>query len=179
MPTILLPVDFSEVTRAIVAAAADLAHDVEGRIYLLHVVPPSEIVGTDLLPLAGEVIHVSAEAEREARRRLQRIKAQLSKANLPVELSCERGEAVPAILACAKRIGARYIVLGSHGHTALYDLVVGSTTHGVLKKASCPVVVVPVHALSAKRGSRSVGPEASVGLCQPTHGSLTPALARK
>ena len=36
-----------------------------------------------------------------------------------------------------------YIVMGSHGHTAFYDLLVGSTTHGVLMRAKCPVVIVP------------------------------------
>ena len=39
--------------------------------------------------------------------------------------------------------GADYIVMGSHGHTPLYDLLVGTTTHGVLKNARCPVVIVP------------------------------------
>jgi len=34
-------------------------------------------------------------------------------------------------------------VMGSHGHTALYDLLLGSTTHGVLFRAPCPVVIVP------------------------------------
>jgi nucleotide-binding universal stress UspA family protein len=33
--------------------------------------------------------------------------------------------------------------MGSHGHTAFYDLLVGSTTHGVLMRANCPVVIVP------------------------------------
>ena len=44
----------------------------------------------------------------------------------------------------AKALKADYIVIGSHGHGAFYDLLVGSTTSGVLKKASCAVVVVPV-----------------------------------
>ena len=35
------------------------------------------------------------------------------------------------------------LVMGSHGHTALYDLLVGSTTHGILRSAPCPVVVLP------------------------------------
>jgi nucleotide-binding universal stress UspA family protein len=33
--------------------------------------------------------------------------------------------------------------MGSHGHNAFYDLLVGTTTHGVLRKATCPVVIVP------------------------------------
>jgi nucleotide-binding universal stress UspA family protein len=45
---------------------------------------------------------------------------------------------------------ADYVAMGSHGHTALYDLLVGSTTHGVLMRAKCPVVIVPAEAKVAK-----------------------------
>ena len=56
----------------------------------------------------------------------------------------ESPEPLPAlILAQAKIEDADYIVMGSHGHTALYDLLVGSTTHGVLMRAGCPVVITP------------------------------------
>ena len=54
------------------------------------------------------------------------------------------GAPAPLILEEAEACGADYIVMGSHGHTPLYDLLVGTTTHGVLKKARCPVVIVPV-----------------------------------
>jgi nucleotide-binding universal stress UspA family protein len=47
------------------------------------------------------------------------------------------------VLAQAKRLKADVIVLGSHGHGAVYNLVVGSTANGVLKHAPCPVLVVP------------------------------------
>lgn len=42
----------------------------------------------------------------------------------------------------AKERDAPAIVLGAHVHAALAELLLGSTTHGVLKRASCPVVVV-------------------------------------
>jgi nucleotide-binding universal stress UspA family protein len=50
---------------------------------------------------------------------------------------------VTHILAQAKKLRADYIVIGSHRHSAFHDLVVGSTTSGVLKRAACPAVVVP------------------------------------
>jgi nucleotide-binding universal stress UspA family protein len=53
------------------------------------------------------------------------------------------GAPVARILDQAEQRAADYIVLGSHGHTAVYDLLVGSTAHGVLKKATCPVIIVP------------------------------------
>jgi len=40
-------------------------------------------------------------------------------------------------------------VLGSHGHTAFYDLLVGSTTHGILLRAKCPVLIVPANKVPA------------------------------
>lgn len=54
------------------------------------------------------------------------------------------GAPAECIVAEARRISADYIVMGSHGHTALYDALVGSITGWVLKHAPCPVVVVPV-----------------------------------
>jgi nucleotide-binding universal stress UspA family protein len=53
------------------------------------------------------------------------------------------GAPVNRILEQAESLPADYVVLGSHGHTAVYELLVGSTAHGVLKSATCPVIVVP------------------------------------
>lgn len=38
---------------------------------------------------------------------------------------------------------ARLIVVGSHGHGAVRAALLGSTTHGLVSNAPCPVVVVP------------------------------------
>jgi Universal stress protein family len=43
----------------------------------------------------------------------------------------------------ARPLEAAYIVLGSHGHTALYELIVGGTAAGILRDASCPVLIIP------------------------------------
>jgi nucleotide-binding universal stress UspA family protein len=38
---------------------------------------------------------------------------------------------------------ADVIVIGSHHHGAFYQLLVGTFTSDVLKRATCPVLVVP------------------------------------
>uniref|UniRef100_UPI0040495246 universal stress protein n=1 Tax=Cephaloticoccus sp. TaxID=1985742 RepID=UPI0040495246 len=48
-----------------------------------------------------------------------------------------------SIIEQARKSRAAYIVIGSHGHSALYDLLAGSTATGVIKRAPCPVLVVP------------------------------------
>ena len=50
---------------------------------------------------------------------------------------------IEEILECAKAVKADAIVMGRHGHGAMYNLLVGSVTEGVLKRATCPVVLVP------------------------------------
>lgn len=41
--------------------------------------------------------------------------------------------------------GADLLVLGSHGHSRLHDLVLGSVSHYCVQHASCPVETVPAH----------------------------------
>jgi len=86
---------------------------------------------------------VMAAGERNAARRLGELEARVRTAQLPVETLQLTGAPVRQILEQAERFGADFIVMGSHGHTALYDLLVGSTTHGVLLRAPCPVVITP------------------------------------
>jgi nucleotide-binding universal stress UspA family protein len=142
MKTILVPIDFSGVSREVMQCALRLARGLEARVVLLHVVLPPVIV-TDAGPLVDESLQFTARAERGARRHLLRLQQALGKSGVKVDAVCVQGFAVPHILAQARELGARYIVLGSHGHTAFYDLVVGGTAHGVLQRAGCPVVVVP------------------------------------
>jgi nucleotide-binding universal stress UspA family protein len=39
--------------------------------------------------------------------------------------------------------------MGSHGHGALYNLLVGGTASGVIQKSPCPVVIVPTQKTAA------------------------------
>ena len=150
MKTILAAIDFSPVSRAVIAQAAEIARVLRGRLVLLNVVAPPPIV-TDLAPLVGEALQFTAEIERGARRHLVRLKKSLAVRHVAADVICEQGYPVPLIIAHARKLRARFIVMGSHGHTAFYDLVAGSTAHGVLKRATCPVVVVPAAPATGKR----------------------------
>jgi len=41
-------------------------------------------------------------------------------------------------------VSAELIVLGSHGHTAIGETVLGSVAHKVTMKATVPVLLVPI-----------------------------------
>jgi nucleotide-binding universal stress UspA family protein len=81
--------------------------------------------------------------EKVAVRQLTHLQSSLAAKGISADTLLVNGLAEANILEQARKHKVDYIILGSHGHTAFYDLLVGSTTHAVLKKTTCPVIVVP------------------------------------
>jgi nucleotide-binding universal stress UspA family protein len=100
------------------------------------------------LPAAGVDLRTAFEVDQAMYEQAQRLAQQ--GAALARDLGLEAdGLAVAdeitvadTLLRLAKEYGSQAIVVGSHGHSALGELLVGSTTRAVLKHAECPVVVV-------------------------------------
>lgn len=76
-----------------------------------------------------------------------------------VEQVLVRGAASESL--CTSALDAELMVLGSHGHSAVHDTLVGSTTQRAIHHASCPIVILPdprhveralKHARSKRRG---------------------------
>ncbi len=142
MKTILTPVDFSSVSDAVIDAARLLARATNGRIVLLSIVQPP-IITSDYGPMLENIGEIIAASEKTVARQLKHLAKKLTTPTLSVETVQLTGSPATIILAQAEATDADYIIMGSHGHTALYDLLVGSTAHQVLRKAPCPVMIVP------------------------------------
>ena len=137
MKTILVPVDLS--------AACALAKQVHARLMLLHVVLPPFVALNDYYAFdAGMVAEGMAAAERTASRKLSALARRCARKGVVVRTVQRTDSTVAAILAQAALTKPAYIVMGSHGHGAVFELIAGSTTSGVLRKAPCPVLVVPI-----------------------------------
>lgn len=63
--------------------------------------------------------------------------------NAAVRVRIEEGDVVEGIVAAASDEAADYLVIGTEGRSAIQDLILGSTANGILRRAPCPVVVVP------------------------------------
>lgn len=142
MKTILAPVDFSGVSQRVVEVAAELATAVGGRVVLLHLLRESQVV-TDRYVDAATFDELAAALEAAADRQLSEFQEALEKKSVTVQQLRLIGYPWEDIVLQAQKISADYIVIGSHGHTAFYDLILGSTSSAVLKRATCPVIVVP------------------------------------
>lgn len=148
MKTILVPVDLSHATTLVCDAACALAKLIDARLVLVNVVQPPPILPYDYsLFDAGAVAEAMTAAEKFAARKLRALCRRCARKKVPVRTVQSTGQPAADILANAAASKADYIVIGSHGHGVAYDLLIGSTTQGVLRKARCPVLVIPIKQL--------------------------------
>lgn len=151
MSTILVPVDFSPVTNSVVAAAVALAAPTGSRIVILHVLQPPAVVA-DYGLMGSFVLPVMETMGQAASGQLEKLRARIEAEGLPATTAQVTGASSSRLIASeAEKRGADYIVMGSHGHTGFYDLLIGSTTSGVLKRSPCPVVIVPARKKARRR----------------------------
>lgn len=143
---ILVSIDLSAATPRILQAAARLARALSGRIWLLHVAEPEpDFVGYDAGP---EVVRDQVAREfRDEHRKVQEYAENMRKEGLAATALLIQGPIVDTVISEAGRLEADLLVVGSHGYGAVYDLLVGSVSRGILKHAEIPVLVVPVRGL--------------------------------
>lgn len=143
MNTVLVPVDFSETAPLVLGVAERLAKLTGSRVHLLHVVQPlAEVVAFEP-GMVGAVAYPGEPPVDAQRKRLETMAGGLADEGIDATASVVTGPVAEAVLEAADRESADWIVMGSHGHGALYHLLVGSATEAVLRRALCPVVVVP------------------------------------
>ena len=140
---ILAAVDFSGFTEPILGAVERIAAAVPApRIWLLHVAEPDpSFVGYGAGPT---VVRDQVAAEyREERQRLHACADRLRRPGREVSALVVQGAIAETILAEAAGLGAQLIVMGSHGYGTIAELIVGGVSKVVLRKAPCPVLIIP------------------------------------
>lgn len=142
MKKILVPVDFSRVTEATLATAGKMAGAWGSELLLLHVAAPEpEFVGYETGP--ASVRQAVAHQLSAQHQQLQSLRQTMSAQGVKVTALLIQGYVTEKILAEAERWPADLIIMGSHGHGGLHHVLMGSVAEGVLRKARCPVMLVP------------------------------------
>lgn len=138
---ILAAVDLSAASQRVVETCADLAGPCSAETVLLHVLRPDpESAVEEKGPVSAETL-ATRYADRCAS--LEALAKPLREQGVQVRTLLAQGPAVELVLKEAERMPADLLVIGSHGHGALYDIVVGSASLGILRASRIPVVVVP------------------------------------
>lgn len=132
--TILHPTDFSALSQHAFHFACSLAKDHGSKLVVLHVADVPFVTAGEVLILAP------SDGSREATEKQLRA-IQPPDASIPTEHRLEEGEPVVEILRAARETGCDLIAMGSHGHTGLAHLLLGSVAEQVVRQAPCTVVV--------------------------------------
>lgn len=134
---ILVPIDFSDLSRKALHYAISFAQQFGAEIYLLHVVeiiiPTPEVVVAESEYLNVKVREQAAKELSEWRKEIVRV---------PVRSTIRDGSPFRQITEAADEINADLIVLGTQGRTGLSHLFIGSTAERVVRHAPCPVMIV-------------------------------------
>jgi len=141
---ILVPLDGSEASEAVLAVVAGLAGPFDFTIDLLHVVEP-------LTPAA--LAEVGSQADELLRRRyaeaetdLARLAGRLEARGLRVRWTARLGLAAEAIQEYADREKIGLIAMTTHGRSGLGRLFLGSVAEQILRAARVPVLLLKARA---------------------------------
>jgi len=137
---ILVPIDFSPMSKKTFDYALRFAERFCCEIVLLHVIEPLEaIAGT---PLAVDIFAQPEEDTIAAEAELACLAATSHNRRNSIMSAVRTGHAPNEITKAAKDLDVDLIVIATHGYTSWRHLCIGSTAERVVRTAPCPVLVV-------------------------------------
>lgn len=152
---ILVCTDGSKLAQAAARHAVRLAASLQARLIVLLVTTPFEApAGYEASPLADQIEQHQRESEKMANRILGAIEKQAKDAGVRCK-TLHIGKYPPAatIVATAREQKCDLIVMGSHGHGALGQLLLGSVTARVAATSPTPLLIVRSTEKAAPRGA--------------------------
>lgn len=143
---ILCPTDFSDFSDRAYDYGLSLARHYKAELYLLHVVRPV-IVGYPEYAVPDSVSEFYGELREYAEEQLREFAKVHASGGVQAKVLVHEGVVTESILDFARENSIDMIVMGTHGRRGVQRLTVGSVTERVMRKASCPVLVVrrPAH----------------------------------
>lgn len=155
MKTILALIDFSDVTRKVLDQSLALAKAFGSDIALMHVIP-EEPVAVDFAPAP---VAPDAEMFNARQRQLFALRDWINSHGINATAQQFEGVVVRTLLDQIEQLDPDIVIMGSHGHGALYRLLVGSVTEGVIRHATRQVLVVPSTPATEEKPVKSPQPE--------------------
>lgn len=134
---ILLAADGSEHSKRAAQHAIAIAKcQVESKIEIVYAVD-RETSKTDVLSNWN-----SADINDKRKERLKDIEQLARNSEVAFEIKILHGDPGPAVVDYTNKNNFDLVVIGSRGLNALQELMLGSVSHKVAKRANCPVMIV-------------------------------------
>lgn len=133
---LLVPIDFEEGSARALELARELATGLGAEIAIVHVYQMPVLAYPGFEPAAAPP--VMTEVAAAARRAIDNFASEHG----ITEVSLREGDTSTEILAAAAEVGAKMIVMGTHGRSGLAHALLGSVTERVVRQSPIPVVTM-------------------------------------
>jgi nucleotide-binding universal stress UspA family protein len=134
--TIVVGVDFSELSAEALRVAIRLAQSGNGVVHLVHIVAPITSAAEIPVPFPLDAV------EAAARKQLAEVHAKVLAAGVPTTATVEIGSPEQLLPQIALRLRADLIVVSTHGRKGLQRFALGSVAESVTRNAPCSVLTV-------------------------------------
>lgn len=144
MLNILVPTDFSKLSKFALKYAIKIANRLDGSITVLHIITTTRALRFSMLEkmrLSGQNFPEAAALELE---KMIRTLSEQYKSARPINFQVVRGAYFPStLLREARRLHSGLVVMGTRGATGITRAVLGSNTNSVIEVSHVPVLAVP------------------------------------
>jgi len=138
---ILYPTDFSDVSMKAVNYVKQLKDAGAKEVTVLHVIDERTLVVPDVFS-GIDFMAIENELRRIADEECNRIVAEFCEKGLNAKFKVEKGIPFLEILKAAQKEDVSLIVIGSHGKSNIEEMLLGSVSEKVIRKAVRPVLVI-------------------------------------
>lgn len=144
---ILVATDFSDASNRATTYAFELARALSCRLYLMHVVPASDV---DVMVALQRHLETQITSEalieayyKDAEKQFDAIVTQHHGRGLVQERLIVTGNAADEIVSWAQAKQVQIIIVGTHGRSGLEHALLGSVAERVVRQAQTAVLVIP------------------------------------
>ncbi len=146
MKRIILPTDFSDNAYNAICYAINLFKDDECTFYLLHTYTPAIYQAEYVLHSPGQIGLGDIYQENsltELNDLKKRLIAEFNNKNHTFMVHSAFNTLVEEIVETSKNEKADMVIMGTQGATGAKEILIGTNTVHVIKKACCPVIAIP------------------------------------
>ncbi|HOJ13076.1 MAG TPA: universal stress protein [Deltaproteobacteria bacterium] len=139
---VLFPTDFSDVATKALQYVKELRQAGTREVTVLHVVDQANLDLLGTYSAVGDLVNLEREILKRASDEVGFVANELRQCGFTVNERVMQGSPVRLILRLAEEENPSLIVVGSHGKSNLEEMLMGSVSEKVVRKARHPVLVI-------------------------------------
>ena len=142
MNTIIAALDLNSGSQPVIEKAREMANALSAELVLATV---ESLISSAAGATENELQSEVSEEYSEDIHKIHELADNINNQGLNCRAIILEGNPADEIIHLGDKIDASLIVIGTHGHSVLYDTLIGSVTPGVIHHANRPVLLVPLN----------------------------------